>query len=73
MKLSVYQVQHICSYRPKEKSADYYAKKNAVNLEEHHVEYIKAESTLLKQSGRTLAERACIFEAKFPEKKLSAK
>ena len=45
----------------------------AAKLEENHVDYIRAESTLLKLAGRTLAERACLFEAKFPEKSLSAK
>ena len=45
----------------------------ASKLEEHHVDYIRSESTLLKLAGRTLAERACLFEARFPDKRLSAK
>ena len=45
----------------------------AAKLEEHHVDYIRAESTLLKLAGRTLAERACLFKVKFPEKSLSPK
>ena len=45
----------------------------AAKLEDHHVDFIRAESTLLNLAGRTLAERARLFEVKFPEKSLSAK
>ena len=73
LKLTIYQVQHICCYKPVARNADYDLKKKAEVLEDEHVNYIKADSTLLKMAGRTLKERSVLFEVEFPGKKLTAR
>ena len=43
----------------------------AKKLEDQHVAYITSDANLNRLAGRTLSERAKLFEVKFPNKRLS--
>ena len=72
LRLSNYQIQHLCSYKPKVKAIIDQDRVKASILQKCHIDYIRAEMTLTKLAGNTLVERARLFEVRFPGKRLSA-
>ena len=51
-----------------EEKADAEAKR----LEQHHIDHIKSNLSLTKLAGKTLAERAKLFEVEFPGRKITS-
>ena len=71
LRVSVNQAEHLCRYSPKLPDSTNKEIFEAKRLDNEQIAYITSDASLNSLAGKTLSERAKIFEVKFPKKKLS--
>ena len=71
LNLTVNEVTHLCRKAQSVPDPLKRQRDPARRLEQHHVDYLLSERTLERWAGKTLAERAALFTAAFPDKTIA--
>jgi hypothetical protein len=71
LRLSAGQVQHLCNYKSGQVPAEKDEVLNMKVLDQEQIDYLTSDATHTRMAGKTLEERARLFELRYPGKKLN--